>query len=82
MTGKVWAYSDDTTRASKRQKDLADMPDVIKKGLKICPVKWIDEVLEIALEKMPSPGKKSRAGKSVKATSRSKKGGPEAITTH
>ncbi len=35
------------------EKDLADVPDNVKKGLSIKPVKWIDEVLEIALESMP-----------------------------
>lgn len=33
--------------------DLKDIPDNIKKDLEICPVKWIDEVLEIALETLP-----------------------------
>lgn len=37
------------------EKDLADVPDNVKKGLKIKTVKWIDEVLEIALESMPEP---------------------------
>jgi ATP-dependent Lon protease len=36
-------------------KDLADMPDSIKNHLEIIPVKWIDQVLEVALEKVPSP---------------------------
>ena len=35
------------------EKDLADVPDNVTKGLDIKPVKWIDEVLEIALEAMP-----------------------------
>ena len=35
------------------EKDLADVPDNVTKGLTIKPVKWIDEVLEIALESMP-----------------------------
>ena len=37
------------------EKDLADVPDNVKKGLSIKPVKWIDEVLEMALESMPEP---------------------------
>jgi len=36
-------------------KDLADIPDNIKNRLDIHPVKWIDQVLELALERMPSP---------------------------
>ena len=36
-------------------KDLADIPDNIKNQLEIVPVKWIDQVLERALERMPEP---------------------------
>jgi ATP-dependent Lon protease len=36
-------------------KDLADIPDNIKNRLDIHPVKWIDQVLELALERMPTP---------------------------
>ena len=34
-------------------KDLADIPDNIKGKLEICPVKWIDEVFDLALEHRP-----------------------------
>jgi ATP-dependent Lon protease len=34
-------------------KDLADIPDNVKNRLEIVPVKWIDRVLELALERMP-----------------------------
>ena len=36
-------------------KDLAEIPDTIKSKLEIRPVKWIDEVLELALERAPEP---------------------------
>ncbi|MDT7928771.1 endopeptidase La [Tepidimonas sp.] len=36
-------------------KDLAEIPDNVKQGLEIVPVKWIDHVLELALERMPQP---------------------------
>jgi ATP-dependent Lon protease len=36
-------------------KDLADIPDNVKNKLEIVPVRWIDKVLEIALERMPDP---------------------------
>ena len=36
-------------------KDLADIPENIKNHLNIHPVKWIDQVLEYALETMPKP---------------------------
>lgn len=35
------------------EKDLAEVPENVTKGLTIKPVKWIDEVLEIALESAP-----------------------------
>jgi ATP-dependent Lon protease len=34
-------------------KDLAEIPDNIKNRLDIHPVKWIDRVLELALERLP-----------------------------
>jgi len=34
-------------------KDLQEIPENVKNGLEIVPVKWIDKVLEIALEKAP-----------------------------
>lgn len=37
----------------ENEKDLADVPENVTKGLTIKPVKWIDEVLEIALESVP-----------------------------
>ncbi|MDD2915638.1 MAG: endopeptidase La [Gallionella sp.] len=36
-------------------KDLAEIPDNIKNKLDIHPVKWIDQVLELALERKPEP---------------------------
>jgi ATP-dependent Lon protease len=36
-------------------KDLADIPDNIKNRLEIVPVKWIDQVLDLALERKPVP---------------------------
>ncbi len=34
-------------------KDLQEIPDNVKNGLEIIPVKWIDQVLKVALERMP-----------------------------
>ena len=36
-------------------KDLQEIPDNVKQGLEIIPVKWIDEVLQVALERLPVP---------------------------
>ena len=37
------------------EKDLVEIPDNIKQNLTIKPVRWIDEVLEIALQYQPVP---------------------------
>ncbi|NKF23369.1 endopeptidase La [Solimonas sp. C16B3] len=36
-------------------KDLADIPETVKSTLNIEPVRWIEEVLKIALEREPEP---------------------------
>ena len=36
-------------------KDLAEIPDNVKSGLEIVPVRWIDKVLEVALESKHVP---------------------------
>lgn len=36
-------------------KDLQEIPQNVKSGLEIIPVKWIDQVLELALERKPQP---------------------------
>ena len=39
----------------ENKRDLKEIPDNIKGELDIRPVKWIDEVLEVALQRMPEP---------------------------
>jgi ATP-dependent Lon protease len=39
----------------ENERDLKEIPENIKSDLDIHAVKWIDEVLDIALEKMPEP---------------------------
>ena len=39
----------------ENEKDLSEIPKNIKQKLEIIPVQWIDEVLQIALIKMPEP---------------------------
>ncbi len=40
---------------SENEKDLVDIPKNIKDKIKIIPVRWIDQVLEIALAHTPTP---------------------------
>lgn len=39
----------------ENEKDLVEIPQNIKSGLKIVPVRWIDEVFAVALERLPTP---------------------------
>ncbi|WP_411028587.1 S16 family serine protease, partial [Salmonella sp. s58998] len=41
----------------ENRKDLADIPANVTRDLKIVPVKWIDEVLDLALERPLTPKK-------------------------
>jgi ATP-dependent Lon protease len=70
----------------ENERDLVDIPKNIKQNLDIRPVRWIDEVLEIALTEQPhpegateaQPGPEAKAvksdDKSTGKTARSKKG--------
>ncbi len=62
------------------QKDLVEIPRNIKDKLDIRPVKWIDEVLEVALTHMPVPveGKEISQGKSGKGSGKPRGGGVHA----
>ena len=55
----------------ENEKDLAEIPKNIKDKLNILPVKWIDQVLEHALQHMPVPEAKSK-GKKGASLERSK----------
>jgi ATP-dependent Lon protease len=64
-------------------RDLKEIPDNIKDSLEIRPVKWIDEVLDIALAYQPEP----RTADSAKEGASSKAGddagdAAERINTH
>ena len=48
------------------EKDLVDIPDNVKKGLKIHPVKFIDEVFALALKYKPSKSKNVTKKSSVR----------------
>jgi ATP-dependent Lon protease len=39
----------------ENQKDLVEIPDNVKSKLEIKPVRWIDEVLQLALTRQPTP---------------------------
>jgi len=39
----------------ENRKDLVELPKNIQESLDIKPLRWIDQVLEVALERMPKP---------------------------
>ncbi len=39
----------------ENERDLREIPDNVKAALKIVPVQWMDQVLELALQHMPEP---------------------------
>jgi ATP-dependent Lon protease len=52
----------------ENRKDLAEIPANITRSLQIKPVKWIDEVLDLALEHPPQAAEPREQAKSVEAT--------------
>jgi ATP-dependent Lon protease len=63
-------------------KDLAEIPDNVKNKLEIVPVKWIDRVLEIALERQPEPLSEEAAQPAGSPVAAAAQGGPGDVVTH
>jgi ATP-dependent Lon protease len=61
-------------------RDLAEIPDNIKNKLEIVPVKWIDQVLELALERLPQALPEQGSAPAVGAVPESDSA--QAIVTH
>lgn len=56
----------------ENERDLVDIPKNIKQNLEIKPVRWIDEVLELALTHLPEPRKSKSATTKKSRTTRKK----------
>ncbi len=56
----------------ENRKDLADIPANVTQGMKIVPVRWIDEVLDLALERPITPAAASGGGKKLTERNRDK----------
>jgi len=67
-------------------KDLIDIPDNVKNAIEIVPVRWIDKVLELALERMPEalpdPTPEELAKKAAEASKASDKGAAADVLKH
>jgi len=66
----------------ENEKDLAEIPDNVKEGLEIKSVKWIDEVLEIALTHMPEPGVDSDEASSTKPRAKRRSSKKSGVVKH
>ncbi len=64
------------------EKDLAEIPKNIKDKLTIVPVKWIDEVLEQALQHMPAPDGKSKDAKGARQAAADKQKTEDVVRPH
>ncbi|MGH8695064.1 MAG: endopeptidase La [Burkholderiales bacterium] len=61
-------------------KDLVDIPDNIKNRLEIVPVKWVDQVLDVALERKPEPLAEGAAQAAVPPVPEEKPGASTVVT--
>jgi len=67
----------------ENKKDLKEIPDNIKESLNVIPVKWIDEVLDVALAYQPKPIKSEKSTRKPKDNgSDDELDGKERINTH
>ena len=66
----------------ENENDLAEIPKNIKDKLNILPVKWIDQVLELALLQMPLPEPKSGAKKSKPGSSAKEQKSTDVVRPH
>ncbi len=64
----------------ENEKELIEIPKNVKGGLEIIPVRWIDEVFAVALEKMPRP--KGGEGTAPTGKGRKKPADREGARTH
>ena len=70
-------------KAKENVRDLKEIPDNIKESLEILPVKWIDEVLDIALAYAPEPHAVNKSSEASSGKSRDEENdGAERIKTH
>jgi ATP-dependent Lon protease len=67
---------------SENEKDLADIPDNVKKGLEIVPVSSMEEVLKVAFTRIPTPVVWEDPGEDAPAPRLTEDGAEDAVVTH
>ena len=63
-------------------KDLAEIPDNVKNRLEIVPAKWIDRVLEVALERVPDPSTDEESSETPTPSAPASPGGGSDLVAH
>ncbi len=66
----------------ENEKDLAEIPDNVKSGMTIIPVKTVAEVLKVALTRQPEAIDWVEPSDAVPPPSVLPKDGPDAVITH
>lgn len=67
----------------ENERDLKEIPENVKSDLEIIPVKWMDQVLEVALERQPHPvDLEDQDGKQERPMERPDKDGEISISAH
>jgi ATP-dependent Lon protease len=64
------------------EKDLTEIPQNILDGIDVKPVRWIEEVLELALERVPGPLPDEENEKPVVKSEDKKDSDPDRVTAH
>jgi len=66
----------------ENERDLKEIPDKIKEALDIRPVKWIDQVLELALTHTPTPLSEAEVEEDLALAEEKARKGSERPSTH
>jgi ATP-dependent Lon protease len=66
----------------ENEKDLVEIPDNIKAKLEIIPVRWIDQVLDVALAHQPTPLPKSTEATTVEPKDKVKEKKSSGVRAH
>jgi ATP-dependent Lon protease len=67
----------------ENERDLKEIPENIKRDLEIRPVKWVDQVLEVALQHMPTPLSEAEVEEDLAADNNSKStADSDRVSTH
>ena len=67
----------------ENERDLKEIPENIKRDLEIRPVKWVDQVLEVALQHMPTPLSEAEVEEDLAADNNSKSStDSDRVSTH